>query len=254
MKQYLYEESDNTAIISQYKDEYFTNPYRTQPGTYMRDRSTEKTNMTFKNLKKSSANKFKEIKKLDIDVSKCVYITLTTEHIWTWDEMQQKFASFMKTINYHFPHTLYIRKNEFAELDMRQHIHVLLIFKECIPEKLNKEFLSSAWTFGYVYRKSFGLNNLLRYFCKVEKDKVLLNGSSTLTKYPYGARVLTWSPTIPKKTFKSEIIDNLEVSNRLSDFIDAHDGKKPQVTTITQLYLDNNDQLQEHFIREYYDY
>lgn len=257
MSKILYQESKNTIILSPYRDEYFTDRFTIPPGTYMRNYSTEKKYKIIENLKKSLSKKNKQLKLLDIDPLKCRHVVLSNAQEWPMEYVEKNFKSFKKSLRDHFPKMCFIKKYEYNEMSSLLHLHVILIFDGDVPEFINADFISSYWKYGNVScTKVFDLYGLLDYFCKVQKEKVLLDygSNSSLTKYPYGCKVLTWSPNIPKKELKTEILDKQDVDVKLSEFIDKHDGQIPKAKSISSSYLDANDNIQQFWVRDYYWY
>lgn len=166
--------------------------------------------MTIKNYKKTIRRWQDKIYELNIDYSKCVFITLKFDDIITWDNIIIKFNCFLRDIRRKFKQVLqYLRAIEVHKYTKMFHIHLILMFED---KPNNVKDIEKFWHCGdfHIVEEIYDIYGLLEYLT------LFKNGcykDNTFTYFPNNAKIIS-------SNFKtSQNIRNIEISQEHFEFI-----------------------------------
>lgn len=160
--------------------------------------------------------KRKLLHELYLPKDQCVFLTLTTEYPMLYDEIHSLFRLFMRNVNRYFPHTKYIRAIELFEKGIYFHLHILLIFENKVPDKMDEEWIAKHWKHGeFDFQRTCDPYGVIDYITQVKKEKTMIENSNRNTKFPKWIKLITCSQNIPKSPVEGVVYLNKEELDKL---------------------------------------
>lgn len=219
-------------------------------------RDFESEFMTTKQYKRTLRRKRRELEQLDFNSTNSIFLTLTTYKPFTWVELNTKVNSFFRSLRRNFADIHYIRTFESFESDSYFHIHIILIFKDSIPFKFNKQWVLKHWTSGiFRYENVYNIYGLYDYFTTFKVGNINPKHPN-YTKYPKCVQIITFSQSIPKldknilETNKTDL-DAIKESYR-NEFVKKY-NRMPQCSITGHKYIDyNTGEIKYCLDREYW--
>ena len=192
------------------------NPFINRKKSYINNQSRNYQGyMPINDIKKSNRRWIKKLIALDIDSSKCKFVTLTLSHAMEWDELISKFQIFMNNIKRKYDNQIeYIRAVEIQKKSLNYHIHIVLVFKDKVAQFKRKD-IQKLWQYGNVDIE----NNVYNVFGIIEyltlnKSTIRQKEDSKLSYFPKGARLIA-STIKAKADYRQIIISVDEIKNMI---------------------------------------
>ncbi len=173
--------------------------------------------MPIADVKKTNKRWLKKLISLNIDSSKCKFVTLTLSQDMIWEDLVKKFKIFITSIRRRFDGNIeYIRAIQIQKESLRYHIHIILIFKDKVPQFKRKE-IKKYWQYGNIdiENKVFNVTSIEEYLT-LNKSLVGRNEDKNLSYFPKGARLI--SSTVKTPAERREISATEEEIQNMIDY------------------------------------
>lgn len=190
--------------------------------------------MTTKQYAKQLRQWRKKCSKLKLTADKCVFLTLTTQNIYSWEVIKIKFNSFIRSIKRNFGKIYFIRAFESFENEAHYHIHLIIMFENEKPKNFTKQWVNKHWKHGITdFKHTIEPYGILDYITNYKLNNVYYEGK--YTKFPQFVNIITKSRDFPES--KATIIetDAIGVEKLLS-----HYNEKCKNETGQDLYCYND--------------
>ncbi len=196
--------------------------------------------MTIKNTKRAHRNWIKKLIALNIDCSKCKFITLTLSRNMQWKELMSKFEIFINNIKRKYGKDIvYIRSVEIQEESLRYHVHIVLVFNDKVPQFKRRD-IQKLWQYGNIdiENKVYDIYGLIEYLT-LDKHPIGRQEDSRLSYFPKGARLI--ASTFSSKADCREINVN---ENEIINAVTFCKGKKSHIRNDKHFYYVNGKKIE----------
>ena len=140
----------------------------------------------------------KQLFKLKFDESKCLFLTLTTKDIISWNDIKVKFQSFMRCVKRTFGKFHYVRVIESHEKETHYHLHIIFKFEKDKPIAMTKDWVNQHWKYGisdYQFAtEPYGVLDYITLF----KQSNINPENKHFTKFPQFVKLFTRSLKFPQ--------------------------------------------------------
>lgn len=175
---------------------------------------------------------------LDIIAEKSVFITLTTNNSFVWNELKLKLQAFILCIKRNFGKIFYIRAIESQNKGIHFHIHLIIMFENSIPNDFNKLWIEKHWKQGFIdFKKVKEPYGIIDYFTTFKSENINPDDDN-YTKIPEFVQIITYSADFPKAEKKEIITNETEMTEIIDNFKDTNE--KAFVYSEGHKYVDKN--------------